>query len=147
LLDVLAQLHQESYASIIDRALQGLRYAAIEIGGAYQPGPDDDAEGLPTGVDVAKETWAEQEWLRHLKMYLVRPSLIPPKEQAFWREICEPDDPLEFWLPSGAVEIDQEMKDRIGERILGIGIPREDAIAAAWQHFLPSSVRTKSVGS
>jgi hypothetical protein len=136
LLEVLAQLHQESYAAIIERALRGLRHATIEIGGAYQPGPDDDSDGLPTGFDVAEATWADQEWLRHLKMYLIRPSLVPPKEQAFWREICESDNPIEFWLPTGAVEIGQELTDRFGNHVLAIGVPKEDAIDAAWQQFL-----------
>jgi hypothetical protein len=136
LLDVLAQLHQESYASIIERALHGLRHATIEIGGAYQPGPDDESEGLPTGFDVAKETWAEQEWLRHLKMYLVRPSLVPPKEQAFWRQICEPNNLVEFWLPTGAVEIGQALRDQLGDHVLAIGVPNGDAMGAVWQQFL-----------
>lgn len=136
LLEVLAQLHQQSFAAIIERALNELRQKDVALGGAYQPGSGEGVTGSGAGFDIARETWAPEEWLRHLKLYLTLPGLVPPVERAFWRTICETEHPDYYWMPPDAVDLTPEQRARYGHRVLGIAIPRDESIEEDWKAFV-----------
>lgn len=136
LLEILAQLHHQSFAAIIERALNELRQKAVAQGGAYQPGLGESEAGHEAGFDIARETWAPEEWLRHLKMFLIAPSVVPPVEQAFWRTICDADNPDDYWIPPHAVDLTAEQRARYGRRVLGIAVPRDESIEEDWKAFV-----------
>ena len=127
-LEVLARLHDESLSSVIQRAIVQLASARVENGGAWINADDEKS-----GRQLATETWAEEEWVRQLTLFLVYPDWMPARERQFWEKICATK---RFWAGRAWKQLSLEEKERFtGEILKGPGVPREDQIAEAWKDF------------
>jgi hypothetical protein len=132
-LEVLARLHGESLSSVIQRAIVQMATARAEEGGAWINASDEKSS-----KQLARDTWAEEEWLRHLKLFLVYPEWMPVRERQFWEKICATK---RYWAGHDWKRLSLEDKKRfVGEILEGPGIPREDQIAGAWDAFNKSMV-------
>ena len=131
-LEILSLVHRESLSSVIERGIVELVRREVEWGGASIHG-EADAEGFFETTNVALDTWAPEEWLRQLKLSLVAPSLLIPKESAFWRDVCQ--NKSNYWMHDNSTEVSSADQARWGKEILAIGVPRENAIRDAWEHF------------
>jgi len=128
-LEVLARLHDESLSSVIQRAIVQIASARVEHGGAWINADDEKS-----GRQLATETWAEEEWVRRLKLFLVYPEWMPARERQFWEKICATK---RFWAGHNSKRLSLEQKEQFGGEILnGPGIPREDLIEEAWKAFI-----------
>jgi hypothetical protein len=132
-LEVLARLHDESLSSVIQRAIVQMATARVEHGGAWI-NPDNDGSSR----QLARDTWAEEEWLRRLKLFLIYPEWTPARERQFWEKICATK---RYWAGHDWKRLSIEDKKRfVGEILQGPGIPREELIEAAWQEFKQSVI-------
>jgi hypothetical protein len=130
-LDVLSLMQSESLSSVIERGIESLVRVPEEFGGARVVRPLD-ADGSPDDLYVAQETWAPEDWLRRLKLALVVPHFVPPKERAFWHAVCAD---RKCWMPADPREISADERARLGPYVLKHGVPVEDAISRAWESF------------
>jgi hypothetical protein len=64
---------------------------------------------------------------------LIAPSLLIPKEAAFWRDICQKKSI--YWKTSTLADTGGGDQSHWGERVLAIGVPHERAISEAWDRF------------
>jgi hypothetical protein len=131
-LEILSLLQRESLSSVIERGIVELVGREVEWGGAAIHGEADE-EGLFETTNVALDTWAPEEWLRRLKLSLIAPSLLIPKEVAFWRDICQKKSI--YWKTSTPTDTSGGDQSRWGEKVLAIGVPYERAISEAWERF------------
>lgn len=130
-LEVLARLHDESLSSVIQRAIVQMASKRMEHGGAWI-GADEEE----TSKQVARDTWAVEEWLRRLKLFLVYPAWTPAREGAFWGRIC---GTKRYWAGRDFKRLSIDDKKRfVGAVLDGPGIPNEEAIANAWEEFKAS---------
>ena len=128
-LEIMSLLQRESLSSVIERGIVELVGREVEWGGAAIHGEADE-EGLFETTNVALDTWAPEEWLRRLKLSLIAPSLLIPREAAFWRDICQKKSM--YWSATTPTELDPS---RWGKDVLAIGVPNERAISDAWEQF------------
>ena len=131
-LEILSLLQRESLSSVIERGIVELVGREVEWGGASIHGESDE-EGFFKTTNVALDTWAPEEWLRRLKLSLIAPSLLIPKEAAFWRDICQKKSI--YWKTSTLADTGGGDQSHWGERVLAIGVPHERAISEAWDRF------------
>jgi len=132
-LEVMARLHDESLSSVIQRAIIQMGMERIEHGGAWIGADQEDG-----GTQVARDTWAPEEWLRRLKLFLEYPSWTPAREAIFWGRICATK---RYWGGRDHKRLSVEDKRRfVGAVINGPGIPNEAAIANAWEEFKASQL-------
>jgi hypothetical protein len=132
-LEVLARLHDESLSSVIQRAIVQMATARAEHGGAWINADDDKSSR-----QLARDTWAEEEWLRRLKLFLIYPEWTPLRERQFWGKTCATK---RYWAGHDWKRLSLEDKKRfVGEILEGPGIPREDLIVGAWDAFKESMV-------
>jgi hypothetical protein len=128
-LEILSLTQRESLSSVIERGIVELVRREVEWGGAAIHGEANE-EGLFETTNVALDTWAPEEWLRRLKLSLIAPSLLIPREAAFWRDICQKKSM--YWDATTPTEPDPS---RWGKDVLAIGVPNERAISDAWEQF------------
>jgi hypothetical protein len=160
-LDVLSLLHQESYSSIIERGIAAIARERAETGGSVVPDgveeieveetyhSDEAAEDVQREpmyktvefdkvIHVAEESWSPREWLRHLKMFLISPTLLKAPERIFWSSVCLKKNGSTFWTASSAenlAALSKNDRDDFGPHVLKLGVPVQDRIEAAWNEW------------
>jgi hypothetical protein len=170
-LDVLSLLHQESSSSIIERGIAAIARERAEIGGSVVPDgveeieveethygdeADKDVQREPTYktveldkvIHVAEESWSPREWLRHLKMFLISPTLLTAPERIFWSSIRPKNTPGIFWTvcsPENLAALSENDREDFGPHVLKLGVPVQDQIEAAWKAWCdrPRETSTK----
>jgi hypothetical protein len=170
-LDVLSLLHQESSSSIIERGIAAIARERAEIGGSVVPDgveeieveethygdeSDKDVQREPTYktveldkvIHVAEESWSPREWLRHLKMFLISPTLLTAPERIFWSSIRPKNTPGIFWTvcsPENLAALSENDREDFGPHVLKLGVPVQDQIEAAWKAWCdrPRETSTK----
>jgi len=165
-LDVLSLLHQESYSSIVERGIAAIARERAEAGGSlvlddveeieieetrYGGEEDNDVNRAPTYkaveidklVHVAEESWSPREWLRHLKMFLISPTLLTEPERIFWSSICRKKNGGTYWTVPSAEnlpELTENDRDDYGPHVLKLGIPIPERIEAAWKAWCDRTI-------
>jgi hypothetical protein len=160
-LDVLSLLHQESYSSIIERGIAAIARERAETGGSVVPDGVEEIEVEETYhgdaaaedvlreptyktvefdkvIHVAEESWSPREWLRHLKMFLISPTLLTAPERIFWSSVCAKNSGGTFWTASSAenlAALSENDRDDFGSHVLKLGVPVQDRIEAAWKEW------------
>jgi hypothetical protein len=160
-LDVLSLLHQESYSSIVERGIAALARERAEAGGSVVPDDveeieveethygdegDNDVPRAPTYkamefdkfINVAEESWSPREWLRHLKMFLISPTLLTERERIFWSGIRRKKSGSMYWTAPSAeslAALSETARDDFGPHVLKLGVPVEDRIENAWKEW------------
>jgi hypothetical protein len=158
-LDVLSLLHQESYSSIIERGISAIARERAETGGSVVPDgveeievedtyfgdeADNDVQHAPSYktveldkvIHVAEESWSPREWLRHLKMFLISPTLLTAPEKIFWSSVCTKNMGGTFWTTPSAENLaglSENDRGDFGPHVLKLGVPVQDRIEAAWK--------------
>jgi hypothetical protein len=160
-LDVLSLLHQESYSSIVERGIAAIARERAEKGGSVVPDgvgeieveesnygdeEENDMRRAPTYktvefdkfVHVAEESWSPREWLRHLKMFLISPTLLTAPERIFWSTVQPKSEGDAYWTPSSPenlAALSENERYDFGSHVLKLGIPIQDRIEAAWKEW------------
>lgn len=133
-LEVLALLHHRSLSSIIEAGIDRLVGTDVRLLGSFVPTGFDEETRCPVGTNYAVDTWAPEEWLRRFKMSLIEPrTFLSPAEEQFWMAISKQRDL--YWLPGNPEDLPDDARRRLGDYVLGIGIPNESAIQKAWEDF------------
>jgi hypothetical protein len=144
-LEQLSLLHRESLSSIIEIAIEELVDMPEDRYGAVVEDEFNKDLVYPTVTNVARETWSPEEWLRHLKVYLVVHALMQLPERNFWRDVCSQKEA--YWVHGDPGSLSKETKQRLGPHVLKVGIPNESAIQVAWQAYRDSENQRRWVAS
>jgi hypothetical protein len=144
-LEQMSLMHRESLSSMIEIAIEELVDMPEDRYGALVEDEFDKNRGFPTLTNIARETWSPDEWLRHLKVYLVVPKHLQIAERNFWRDVCSQIE--HNWLSGDRGSVSKETSSRLGPHVLKIGIPNESAIQAAWEAFRSEQGQRRSVPS
>jgi hypothetical protein len=169
-LDVLSLLHQESYSSIVERGIAAIARERAESGGSvvaddteeieieesrYEDREDQDFKRAPKYktveadkvIKVAEDSWSPREWLRHLKMYLISPTLLTEPEKIFWSGIRRNKKGGTYWTAPSAenlAALSESDRDDYGPHVLKLGVPVEAVIESAWKEWCDRTLQPEA---